>query len=82
MVCCPSRDGWARTRSYGPADLERLRRLDVLKELGLSLDETDRKLASLKKFRKELLLRIDPVEAYAERDERAPRRPRPRETGR
>lgn len=97
-------------RRYGPADLERLRRLDALKELGLSLDdiaevlpayaaesaaakrkvadvlrrhldETDRKLASLKKFRKELLLRIDLVEAYAGRDERAPRRPRPRATG-
>lgn len=98
-------------RSYGPADLERLRRLEMLKELGLSLDEiaevltayaaesaaakrkvadvlrrhldeTDRRLAALKKFRKELLLRIDLVEAYAERDERAPGRRRPRAKGR
>ena len=40
---------------------------DVLRR---HLAETESKLAELKAFRKELLFRIDLVEAYAERDER------------
>lgn len=90
-------------RSYGDADVGRLRRIELLKDLGLSLDEvaavlgayadegapakrkvaevlrghlqdTDRRLLALKKFRKELRHRIDLCDAYAERDERSSRR--------
>lgn len=89
-------------RSYDASNVERLRRIEMLKSLGLSLEEvaevltayadesasakrhvaevlrqhlaeTDRRLAALKKFRKELVFRIELVDAYAERDERAPR---------
>ena len=87
-------------RRYSAADVERLRRIEVLKELGLSLDEvaevlsaygedavagkrrvgdvlrrqldeTDRRLASMQKFREELVFRIDLVDAYAEHTERS-----------
>lgn len=96
----PERRGAHRT--YGHADVARLRRIELHKDLGLSLDEiaaviqayggdvttaqrgvadvlrthleeTDRRLSALKKFRKELLFRIDLVEAYAEKSERATR---------
>lgn len=94
----PERRGAHRT--YGRADIARLKRIELHKELGLSLDEiaelitayggdvvptqrgvaqvlrrhleeTDRRLASLKQFRKELLFRIDLVDAYVEKNERA-----------
>jgi DNA-binding transcriptional MerR regulator len=90
-------------RSYGPDDAERVRRIELFKELGLSLDEvaevlsaygdesasakrkvaavlrghlaeTDRKLAALRKVRKEIAFRIDLCEAYAERDDQSSRR--------
>lgn len=91
-------------RSYDATDVKRLRRIEVLKGLGLSLDEvrevieayadesprakrkvaevlrrqlaeTDSKLAALKAYRKELLFRIDLVEAHADNEERRRRRP-------
>ncbi|HZG94716.1 MAG TPA: MerR family transcriptional regulator [Mycobacteriales bacterium] len=97
LLPVPAREGSHRT--YGEPDIARLRRIELLKRLGLSLDEvgevisayaeesprakrrvadvlrrhlaeTESKLAELKAFRKELLFRIDLVEAYAERDER------------
>jgi MerR family transcriptional regulator, copper efflux regulator len=93
----PGRRGAHRT--YTDDDVKRLRRIEVLKGLGLSLDEvrevieayadesprakrkvaevlrrqlaeTDSKLAALKAFRKELLFRIDLVEAHADNEER------------
>jgi len=92
-------------RSYGTDDVARLRRIELLKSLGLSLDEvrevisayadesprakrkvaevlrrhlaeTDSKIAALKAFRKELVLRIDLVEAHADNEERNRRRRR------
>jgi MerR family copper efflux transcriptional regulator len=101
LLPAPARRG--AHRAYSARDFERLRRIELLKELGLSLDEvgevltayadesaaakrqvaavlrghleeTERKLAALKKFRKELLFRIDLCEAYAERDDRTRRR--------
>jgi DNA-binding transcriptional MerR regulator len=97
LLPVPARSGTHRT--YGESDVARLRRIELLKRLGLSLDEvrevisayaeesprakrrvadvlrrhlaeTESKLAELKAFRKELLYRIDLVEAYAERYER------------
>jgi MerR family copper efflux transcriptional regulator len=90
-------------RYYSEDDVARLRRIELHKELGLSLDEiievagayaedptaakrkvaevlrrhlaeTDRRLAGLKAFRKELLFRIDLVDAHIEKEERARRR--------
>jgi MerR family copper efflux transcriptional regulator len=91
-------------RSYGDDDVTRLRTIERLKSLGLSLEEvrevfsayapgslrarrkvadvlrrhlaeTEHKIAELKAFRKELLYRIDLVDAHIENEERSrPRR--------
>lgn len=96
LLPVPDRRGAHRT--YDHADVARLRKIELLKDLGLSLEEiggvleayadevtakrrvvdvlrshlneTDRKLAALKRFRKELVFRIDLCEAYAEKSER------------
>jgi MerR family copper efflux transcriptional regulator len=101
----PEPDRRGAHRSYGADDVARLRRIEVLKGLGLSLDEvgevisayadesprakrkvagvlrrhlaeTDGKIAALKAFRKELLFRIDLVDAHADNEERNRRRRR------
>jgi MerR family copper efflux transcriptional regulator len=101
----PEPDRRGAHRSYGADNERRLRRIELLKSLGLSLDEvrevisayadesprakrkvaavlrahlgeTDAKIAALKAFRKELLFRIDLVEAHADNEERNRRRRR------
>lgn len=98
LLPVPERRG--TQRYYTDDDVARLRRIELHKELGLSLDEiievagayadgpaaakrkvaevlrrhlaeTDRRLAALKTFRRELLFRIDLVDAYVEKEERA-----------
>ncbi|MEO6712757.1 MAG: MerR family transcriptional regulator [Mycobacteriales bacterium] len=95
----PEPDRRGAHRSYDASDIERLRRIEMMKELGLSLDEVaevlaaysdtsaaekrkvagvlrthleevDRKIAGLRRLRKELAFRIDLCEGYAERDDR------------